>query len=333
LLKFKVINKGTIGYNGEYRTSMPLSKKTKQILDQKLEELNSCRPIQHTVLRKIREYFQIEMTYNSNAIEGNTLTLKETAWVIQEGITIKGKPLKDHLEAKNQKEALDFLYELIDSKKQNTISERLIREIHHLIVKESDTDIAGKYREGNVIITGADHTPPEGFNVPSEMQSLIKWINTNKAKIHPVELAAIVHHKLVYIHPFWDGNGRISRIIMNVFIMQAGFPMAIILKNDRKRYYRVLSEADKGDYSPFSEFVAQSVIRSLNMYLKFLKPRQKNNEKHISLEELAKNSPYSATYLRKLATQGKLEAFKEGRNWLSSQKALEEYMNSVGKKF
>lgn len=141
----------------------------------------------------------------------------------------------------------------------------------------------------------------------------------------------MVHHKLVYIHPFWDGNGRISRIMMNIFIMQAGFPIGIILKNDRKRYYRVLSEADKGNYSPFCEFVAQSVIRSLNIYLKSLKPKQKNNDKYISLEKLASEGSYSANYLRKLATQGKLEAFKEGRNWLSSKKALKEYMDSIGK--
>jgi len=290
---------------------MFLSDKTKQNLEQKLKELNSHRPIPNSILLKIRQHFQIEMTYNSNAIEGNTLTLKETAWIIQEGITIKGKALKDHLEAKNQKEALDFLYELIDSEKQNTISERLIREIHHLIVKETDSDIAGKYRE---------------------MQNLIKWIKANKNKLHPVELATIVHHKFTYIHPFWDGNGRVSRIIINIFIMQAGFPLAIILKNDRKRYYRVLSEADKSNYSPFCEFVAQSVIRSMNLYLKFLKPKQRKADRYISLEELAKEGPYSANYLRKLATQGKLEAFKEGRNWLSSQRALEEYIDSVRKK-
>lgn len=118
---------------------------------------------------------------------------------------------------------------------------------------------------------------------------------------------------------------------MNIFVIQAGFPMAIILKNDRKRYYRVLSEADKGNYSPFCEFVAQSVIRSVSLYLKFLKPKQKKNDKYISLEELAKLGPYSSTYLRKLATQGKLEAFKEGRNWLSSKKALKDYMHSIGK--
>lgn len=311
---------------------MPLSKKSKNTLDQKLKELNALRPIPRTVLKKIREHFQVEMTYNSNAIEGNTLSLQETAWVIQEGITVKNKALKDHLEAKNQKEALDFLYELIDHKQRNTISERLIKEIHHLVVKETDTDIAGKYREGNVIITGANHTPPDGFKLQSEMQALIRWINTNKKKLHPVELAAKVHHKLAYIHPFWDGNGRMARIIMNIFIMDAGFPMAIILKNDRRRYYRVLSEADDGNDSALCEFVAQAVIRSLNIYLKILKPSKAKNQKFISLQELSKLSPYSAVYLRKLATQGKLEAFKEGRNWLSSKKALDEYMDSVGKR-
>lgn len=308
---------------------MHLSEKTKKILGSKLIELNSCRPLPETVLKKIREHFQLEMTYNSNAIEGNTLTLRETALVLQEGFTVKGKALKDHLEAKNQKEALEFLYELIDLEKHNTVSERLIREVHSLVVKESDAELAGKYRDGNVMITGADHNPPEAFQVTQEMNSLIKWIKDNESIIHPVELAAMVHHKLVFIHPFWDGNGRTARIIMNVFIMQAGYPIAVILKNDRKRYYRVLSEADKGNYKPISEFVAQAVIRSLNIYLKLLKPKQSKAERFLSLKELAEIGPYSATYLRKLATQGKLEAFKEGRDWLSSKQALDDYINSV----
>lgn len=310
---------------------MALSKKTQEILEKKLGELNKFRPIPVSVIKKIQNHLQIEMTYNSNAIEGNTLSLKETAWVIQEGITIKGKPLKDHLEAKNQKEALDFLYELIDSKKRNTVSERLIREIHHLIVKETDSNISGKYRGGNVIITGAEQTPPAGFEITEHMNQLILWIKKNESKLHPVELAAIVHHKLAYIYPFWDGNGRVSRIIMNIFILQAGFPIAIILKNDRKRYYRVLSEADNGKYANLCEFIAQSVIRSINIYLKFLRPSKKKDDKYLSLIELAKDSPYSATYLRKLATQGKLEAFKEERNWLSSKEALRDYMKSINK--
>lgn len=304
-----------------------LSKNTVQTLESKFKELKSLRPISLTVFNKIREQFQIEMTYNSNAIEGNSLTLKETFWVIQEGLTIKGKPLKDHLEAKNHKEALEFLYELTDSKKQNTVSEHLIRELHQLIVQDSQRDIAGKYRDGNVYISGADHRPPSPIEVPIKMHELIKWLNQNKTKYHIVELAALLHHKMTNIHPFWDGNGRVSRLVMNILILNAGYPLAVILKNDRKRYYRVLALADKGQYKPICEFIAQTVVRSLNIYLKVLNPTKAKNKQLISLKELSKNSKYSAAYLRKLATQGKIEAVKERRNWLSTKEALKNYMD------
>lgn len=270
------------------------------------------------------------MTYNSNAIEGNSLTLKETFWVIREGLTIKEKPLKDHLEAKNHKEALDFLYELTDSKNQNTISGPLIRQLHQLVVQDSQRDIAGKYRDGDVYIPGADHRPPSHIDVPIKMRELVNWLSSNRRKCHIVELAALLHHKMVNIHPFWDGNGRVSRLVMNILILNAGYPLAIILKNDRKRYYRILSLADKGQYKPICEFIAQAVIRSLNIYLKILKPTSATNKQFISLKELSKGSIYSATYLRKLATQGKLEAIKEKRNWLSTKEALKNYMDSVG---
>lgn len=308
---------------------MYLSRKTIKTLQEKLKLLNNYRPIPSSIVKKIKEQFEIEMTYNSNAIEGNSLTLKETYLVISEGITIKGKPLKDHLEAKDHKEALDFLHELIDKDKKVTVSEYLIRQLHQLVVSKSHSDIAGKYREGNVIITGSKHTPPEGFQVPHEMKRLITWLTKNQKKHHIIELAALLHHKLVYIHPFADGNGRMARLVMNVLIMKAGYPLAIILRNDRKRYYRILSEADDERYEGLCEFIAQAVIRTLNIYLKVLTPSKKKSENYISLEELSKSSPYSATYLRKLATQGKIEAFKEGRNWLSSKKALDDYQSST----
>ena len=272
------------------------------------------------------------MTYNSNAIEGNSLTLKETFWVIQEGITIKEKPLKDHLEAKNHKEALEYLYELIDNSKRHTISEHLIKELHTLVVRDSQRDIAGKYRDGDVIIGGADHKPPSYLQVPSQMKSIIDWASNNKRKLHPVEFSALLHHKLAYIHPFWDGNGRTARLVMNILIMSKGYPIAVILKNDRKRYYRVLSLADDGNYAPLCEFIAQAVIRSLNIYLGILSPSQKKDEQYISLKELSKDSPYSAAYLRKLATQGKLEAHKDGRNWVTTKQAIERYIASRKRK-
>ncbi len=308
---------------------MYLSQNTIKTLEAKLKTLDSLRPIPSAILNKIREQFQIEMTYNSNAIEGNVLTLKETFWVIKEGLTIKEKPLKDHLEAKNHKEALDFLYELIDKDKKNTISEHLIKELHHLVVQDSQKNIAGRYRDGDVYISGSDHKPPSHLEVPIKMRELLNWLNKNKRKHHIIEIAALFHHRFVNIHPFWDGNGRTARLIMNVLILGAGYPLGIILKNDRKRYYRVLQLADKEEYKPICEFIAQAVIRSLNIYLKILKPSKSKNKQYISLKELSKKSSYSHTYLRKLATQGKLEAFKEGRNWLSSEEAVENYMESI----
>jgi Fic family protein len=308
-----------------------LSKNTQESLEEGLRLLNICRPISPSVLQKIREEFQIEMTYNSNAIEGNSLTLKETFWVIQEGLTIKEKPLKDHLEAKNHKEALDFLYDLIDSKDKHIISERLIKELHQLVVRDSQRDIAGKYRDGDVIISGSDHKPPSYFELKERMDELMKWMQKHYKTMHRIEFAALLHHQLAHIHPFWDGNGRTSRLMMNVFIMQAGYPIAIILKNDRKRYYRVLSLADEGNYKPLCEFIAQAVLRSLHIYIKRLQPPKDKNAQFISLRELAENEdiPYSATYLRKMATQGRIEAFKEGRNWLSSKKAILKYIDSL----
>ena len=307
---------------------MYLSQKTKELLKEKLDVLNRLRPINKTVLQKIKENFQVEMTYNSNAIEGNTLTQKETFWVINEGLTIKGKPLKDHLEAKNHKEALDFLYELIDKNKKNTISEYLIKQMHSLVVKDSDKNIAGNYRAGNVFISGSSHVPPAGFEIHQKMEELVKWIQKEKNNYHIIELSALLHHKLVAIHPFWDGNGRTARIIMNIVTMNAGYPMAIILKNDRKRYYRVLSEADKGSYRNLCEFIAQSIIRSLNKYLEILKPSRKKEEQLMTLNELSGLTDYTPAYLKKIILNNKLEANKNGRIWYSSIKAVNDYQKS-----
>lgn len=295
-------------------------------IDDKLKVLNSFRPLPASQVVKLQERFKIEMTYNSNAIEGNSLTLKETFLVINEGLTIKGKPLKDHLEAKDHFEALRYLNELIEYDKKRTVSEVLIRQLHQLVVLETDREWAGKYRDANVIIRGSDHTPPEAIKVPKMMQELIRWIKNNQNKLHPIELASIVHHRVVSIHPFFDGNGRTARIIMNLFLMQTGYPLVIVLKNDRKKYYSVLDKADKGDYGSLVRFIAQSVERSLNVYLQIVTPKSHKKEIFLTLAEIAPSTPFSTKYLNLLIRQGKLEAFKKGRNWLTSNKAVEDYL-------
>jgi Fic family protein len=309
-----------------------LDKKIKERIEEKLKRLNKLRPLPPSAVKKLREQFKIEMTYNSNGIEGNSLTLKETFLVINEGITIKGKPLKDHLEAKNHYEALEYLSNLVEKSRKQTISEQLIRNLHQIVMQETEKEWAGRYRNSNVIIGGAEHKPPDALNVPFKMAKLINWWRRNQKKLHPVELAAIIHHKLVYIHPFFDGNGRTARLIMNLILMQSGYPLVIILKNDRKKYYRVLSQADKGNLIPFVQFIARAVERSLDIYLKTLTPVSKKREKFITLKEASKICPYSPKYLNLLARQGKLEVHKERRNWLTTKGAIERYIKSRKRK-
>jgi Fic family protein len=301
-------------------------------IDQKLKRLRSLRPLPASAVKKLKEQFEMEMTYNSNAIEGNSLTLKETYLVVREGLTIKGKPLKDHLEAKDQHEALEFLYELIQQDLQPTLSEYLIRTLHQLVMKKTDEECAGKYRTSKVFIGGADYVPPDALQIPHEMKNLIIWFSKERKHLHPVEFAALLHHKLVSIHPFFDGNGRTARLVMNIVLMRTGYPLVVILKNDRKKYYRALSMADKGNYDSLVRFVAQSVERSLDMYLKTLTPASQYRENFQLLSEISKLTPYSTKYLNLLARQSKLEAHKQGRNWLSSEDAVRRYIEKRERK-
>jgi len=301
-------------------------------INSKFDRLNKARPLTPSVVKKLQEQFQIEMTYNSNAIEGNSLTKKETFLVISQGITVKGKPLKDHLEAHDHYEALEYVYELVQHQKRMTLSEHLIRSLHQLVVKKSDSEIAGTYRAGAVIITGSDHTPPDPAEVPGLMNELIKDFKKQEEKLHPIELAALIHHKLVNIHPFFDGNGRTSRLVMNIILMRKGYPLTIILKNDRQRYYRMLEQADKGNMNEYARFIAQSVERSLDIYLKVIPSKIQTSEKLFTLSELSSQTPYSSKYLNLLARTGKMESTKQGRIWMSSKEAVERYIQERKRK-
>ncbi|MBI5412128.1 Fic family protein [Candidatus Peregrinibacteria bacterium] len=308
--------------------SIPIFKR----FEEKRKRLNAMRPLPPAAVRKLREQFAIEMTYNSNAIEGNSLTLRETFLVLNEGITIKGKPLKDHLEATNHKEALEFLYHLVGHEKKNTISEHLIKSLHQLVTQNIEKEWAGCYRNAPVRITGTPHQPPDALDVPHLMSALVRWIGDQQKKMSVIKLAAILHHKFVHIHPFFDGNGHTARLIMNLLLMQKGYPLAIILKNDRKRYYNALKEADNGNYEQLISFVAKAVERSLDIYLNVLTPSSKTKEKLITFSEASKISPYSSKYLNLLANKGHLEAHKAGRNWITSKEAIERYIKNRQRK-
>ena len=236
-------------------------------IDKKFDKLNSKRPLSKEAIEFLQDVVNLEWTYNSNGIEGNTLTLKETK-VVLEGITIGGKSIREHLEAINHKNAIEYLESLLNEK--DRISEWNIKELHQLILKGIDNKNAGKYRNNNVFISGAKHIPPEYIKVPELMEKLIINYN-NWNKYHPIIRAALLHGELVKIHPFIDGNGRTARLIMNMDLMKNGYVPVIIKKEDRLKYYEALDKAHTTkDYTDFIKLVADEENEMLDKYLQVL---------------------------------------------------------------
>lgn len=236
-------------------------------VDSLKKELDSKRPIPKETLKSLRESINLEWTYNSNGIEGNTLTLRETQ-VVLEGITVGGKSIKEHLEAINHEKAILFLDDLV--KDNEPISEWNIKNIHQLILKDIDNENAGRYRKENVTIKGATHIPPDYLKVSELMEKLILTYNTWN-EYHPIIQAALLHGELVKIHPFVDGNGRTSRLLMNLVLMNNGYNPVIIKKESRLKYYEALDKAHTtGDYTDFVKLVNKLEIEMLKKYLELL---------------------------------------------------------------
>jgi len=234
-------------------------------IDSIKEQLDQRRPLTAGELQRLQEEFLVEYTYNSNAIEGNTLTLQETALVL-EGVTIDRKPLKDHLEAVGHKDAFLYVQELVKDKVP--FSESVIKQIHTLVLMDRPED-RGVYRRIPVRIMGAYHTPPEPVLVPEQMENLIKEFS--KKKLHPIESAALFHLKFEGIHPFVDGNGRTGRLILNLFLMQNGYPPINVKFTDRKRYYEAFDSYYRdNDAVAMVQMVAEYVEERLNKYADLL---------------------------------------------------------------
>ena len=236
-------------------------------VDSLKRKLDSKRPIPKETLKSLRESINLEWTYNSNGIEGNTLTLRETQ-VVLEGITVGGKSIKEHLEAINHEKAILFLDDLV--KDNEPISEWNIKNIHQLILKDIDNENAGRYRKENVTIKGATHIPPDYLKVPELMEKLILTYNTWN-EYHPIIQAALLHGELVKIHPFVDGNGRTSRLLMNLDLMNSGYNPVIIKKESRLKYYEALDKAHTtGNYTDFVKLVTKLEVEMLKKYLELL---------------------------------------------------------------
>jgi len=235
-----------------------------EVIDTLKEKLDQYRPLPSEIVKNLQEDLIVRWTYHSNAIEGNTLTLLETK-VVLEGITVGGKALREHFEAINHRNAIYYVEDII--KKQEPFSEWQIRNIHQLILKNIDDDNAGRYRQQNVLISGATTTPPDYTLLNDKMAQFVDWYNTEADQLHAIERAAKVHADFVGIHPFIDGNGRTSRLLMNLELMKAGYPACVIKVENRLAYYEALDQwMAHGKTEPFVQLVADAVLEGFKPY-------------------------------------------------------------------
>ena len=273
----------------------PSTENTKELYEQ-LSDLKKCldsfRPFNLDQIKYLQEVFDTQYTYASNRIEGNTLTLQETSFVINEGLTIEGKPFKDFVDAKNHAEAIDFLYDII--KDRRDITESLIKEMNALILFGIKHTIArtqygelvkkkahpGQYKIQSNHVEQADgtlHQYVDPLQVPVQMAELIAWLQQQAHQYHPIAVASFLHYHLVRIHPFDDGNGRGARLLMNLFLIKKEF-FPVVIKNERKRYYlEALKQADDGDITHFIQFIIHELISTQEQVIFDLNSLTKNN--------------------------------------------------------
>jgi Fic family protein len=210
----------------------------------KKDRLDRLRPFSPEVLSNLEHYYDVEITYTSNAIEGNTLTPVETTLVIEKGITVSGKPLKDHLEALDHYEAIRYVREL--AREETPLTESDIRNLHRLVVQRSLPEIAGQYANlaRYVRTESGRHEFPSPAEIPSLMGDFARWLG---AAANAPETAFTAHRRLVDIHPFNDGNGRTGRLLMNLVLIRGGYPPIAVRPEDRLRYIRGLQQAQAGE--------------------------------------------------------------------------------------
>lgn len=289
-------------------------------INSKMQRVNSLRSLPADAVKRLHEEIRLLHTYHSNAIEGNTLTLSETRLVLEEGITIGGKSLREHLEATNNAKAFDLMEDI--AKKRKAIDHVIIQRIHEAVTA-GILEEAGKYRTKNVRITGATKATPDCSLVVKLMDELIEKITESKK--HPVETSAFLHHRFVEIHPFIDGNGRVARLLMNLYLIAHGYPPIVLKKEDRGKYYRFLRAADAGNLAPFANFIGKAVDESLTLYLAIFG----GTDELLPLKGLAKETTYSQEYLSLRARQGVLDAVKIGKIWYSSKRSIEQYVGTL----
>lgn len=237
-------------------------------IDKLKAEIDGIKPLKASELKQLKDYYKIGLTYSSNAVEGNSIDETETKIIIENGLTIGGKPLREHFEVIGHGDAYEYIHTLLNEK---IIKESFIKRIHYLFYRHIDEKNAGKYRKDRVYITGSEHMPPAPQNISRCMKEYVLELQDIKAGHHPVVYAAIAHRNFVAIHPFIDGNGRVARLLMNLILMQAGYQIAIIPPILRRQYIQALEKSHvKKDNTEFIKFIAECVKQTQKDYLRML---------------------------------------------------------------
>ena len=242
-----------------------------QKADSYKQKISSARPLAKEELKSLDNYFRIGFTYSSNALEGNTLTISETKILLEDGITVGGRPLKDCYEAVGHGAAYDFMLKLARQQDMK-ITEEIIRKLHRLFYQKVDAEQAGQYRSVQVYISGTEYVPPAPDEVPRLMEHLVNQIFSSRTTLHPIELAAMAHKRLADIHPFIDGNGRTARLLMNLILVNSGYGVVSIPPIWRNDYINALSVSNRlNDMDAFSKLIAECVIETERDYCRLLK--------------------------------------------------------------
>ena len=308
-----------------------------QQLQVKKQRLDSYKPLQKELTKNLEEWFRIELTYTSNAIEGNTLTRQETAMVVDEGLTVQGKSLAEHQEAINHAQAFDFIQTLA-SKKRQEITAKNILDIHSIILNKIDDTNKGRYRNVAVRLKGSKTVLPNALKVPELMEELITWLQS-ETDDHLIKIATNAHFKLVSIHPFVDGNGRTARLLMNLLLVQEGYPPAIIRKEDRSAYINSLEKGQtKDDLSDYYDLMLEAIDRSLDIYLEAVEPERvsmlepASEQRFYTTGEVAKLLQVDPESVRRYVRRGHLRAVKLGGKFIRIDKVdLDTFIKSLKK--
>jgi Fic family protein len=291
---------------------------------EKRHALDLQRPLPPAIVAKLAEDLRVRLTYHSNAIEGNTLDLGETQLVIAHGITIGGHTLQEHLEAINHAAAFSFVQDL--AQRAVVFDEHALRTLHALITKDL-LPTAGAYRSGAVFISGSEYRPPPHSQVPALMRDWFAWLADESQGYPPIVRAALAHEMLLAIHPFLDGNGRTARLVLNLQLMQAGYPVTLLLRGWRATYIRALEQAHHGQYSPLVNVIGRAVEGGLDLFLEACDAVPQELQR--PLRSIAEECAIDGAYLGWLLRAGRVAGSKRGGRWYTSAAAVQRYQQEV----